>query len=245
MSDLRRALDFIEMAATARTSQDLHELISASFQEFGVQHYTMGALFDQDNGARIPVALARPSPPDWWRHYEENRFYNLDPVVHAIITKPGVFTCKDLDRRSFSAVARNVFDEGSIALDAQTSLVIPTHDARGVAGFVALFFRDGGPDESMRRALKLMAIYALERAKELSGRMSAPLEADPPCPLTPRQREALTFLALGKTDWEIGAILGIAEKTANQHIEDAKRRIGVATRAQAAAVAVHRGWVAL
>lgn len=63
--------------------------------------------------------------------------------------------------------------------------------------------------------------------------------------MTPRQREVLSFMAMGKTDWEIAAILGIAEKTANQHIEDAKKRINVATRAQAAAVAVHRGWVAL
>lgn len=245
MGDLRRALDFIEAAASAETPEALQAALVATLHQFGIQHFTMGASIEQENGARLPVALARPSPPDWWAHYEANRFFNLDPVVHAIITKPGVFTWEELDRRSFSKAAGAVFNEGSAALEAETSFVIPMHDARGVSGFVALFFPDRGPDEGIQRALKLIGVYALERAKELRGIGASSATAAPACPLTPRQREALAFLVMGKTDWEIGAILGIAEKTANQHIEDAKRRIGVATRAQAAAIAVHRGWVSL
>jgi LuxR family quorum sensing-dependent transcriptional regulator len=245
MGDLRHALDFIERAAAAGDCGALQRVITDTLQQFGIHHFTMGALVDQENGARLPVALARPSPPDWWAYYAERRYFNFDPVVHAIITKPGAFTWEDLDSRSFSSVAKGVFAEGSGALESDTSLVIPTHDARGVAGFVAFFFPDRGPDEGMRRALKLIAVYALERAKELQGIGSSPAGSIQVCPLTPRQREVLTFMAMGKTDWEIGAILGIAEKTANQHIEDAKKRINVATRAQAAAVAVHRGWVAL
>jgi DNA-binding CsgD family transcriptional regulator len=52
-------------------------------------------------------------------------------------------------------------------------------------------------------------------------------------------------MAQGKTDWEIGQILGISEKTANHHLEAVKRKLSVATRAQAVAVAVHSGWVTL
>jgi DNA-binding CsgD family transcriptional regulator len=55
----------------------------------------------------------------------------------------------------------------------------------------------------------------------------------------------LAFSALGKTDWEVAQILGISEKTANFHCERAKEQLGVATRAQAIAIAIHRGWVSL
>ena len=37
---------------------------------------------------------------------------------------------------------------------------------------------------------------------------------------------------MGKTDWEIGRILGIAEATAHEHIEAARRRYGVGKRTQ-------------
>ena len=37
---------------------------------------------------------------------------------------------------------------------------------------------------------------------------------------------------MGKSDWEIGKLLGISESTVHKHIEDAKRRFGVSTRIQ-------------
>jgi LuxR family quorum sensing-dependent transcriptional regulator len=245
MSDLRRSLDFIESAARAETLEGLDALLKATLADFGVHHYTMMTLADQKNGGRVPTPLSRATPKEWSERYRERGYYNFDPVIHAVINRPSAFTWTELDHRKFSSASETVFNEGCDILKANSSFVVPTHDARGFAGFVSLFFSDREPDEGMRRALKLLAVYALERAKELHGLGAAEAGPETQCPLTPRQREVLSFMALGKTDWEIAAILGIAEKTANQHIEDAKKRINVATRAQAAAVAVHRGWVAL
>jgi LuxR family quorum-sensing system transcriptional regulator CciR len=50
--------------------------------------------------------------------------------------------------------------------------------------------------------------------------------------LTPRQRDCVALVAQGKSDWEIGQVLGISESTVHKHIEDAKRRFGVSTRVQ-------------
>ena len=50
--------------------------------------------------------------------------------------------------------------------------------------------------------------------------------------LTPRQRDCVVLVAQGKSDWEIGQLLGISESTVHKHIEDAKRRFGVSTRIQ-------------
>ena len=50
--------------------------------------------------------------------------------------------------------------------------------------------------------------------------------------LTPRQRDCVALVAQGKSDWEIGQLLGISESTVHKHIEDAKRRFGVSTRIQ-------------
>jgi DNA-binding CsgD family transcriptional regulator len=60
-------------------------------------------------------------------------------------------------------------------------------------------------------------------------------------PLSERERECLSWVATGKSDWEIGEILSISEKTANAHIERAKTKLGVPTRMQAVVMALHAG----
>jgi LuxR family quorum-sensing system transcriptional regulator CciR len=50
--------------------------------------------------------------------------------------------------------------------------------------------------------------------------------------LTPRQRDCVVLVAQGKSDWEIGKLLGISDSTVHKHIEDAKRRFCVSTRIQ-------------
>ena len=52
--------------------------------------------------------------------------------------------------------------------------------------------------------------------------------------LTDREREALTWAARGKSSSEIAVILHISERTVNFHIDNAMRKLGAATRIQAA-----------
>src|SRR3984893_1028344 len=51
--------------------------------------------------------------------------------------------------------------------------------------------------------------------------------------LPQREVEALTWAARGKTFWEIGEILGLSKRTVEFHLENARRKLGVATRTQA------------
>jgi DNA-binding CsgD family transcriptional regulator len=59
--------------------------------------------------------------------------------------------------------------------------------------------------------------------------------------VTPRETEILAWVAAGKSDWAIGRILKISDKTVNFHVENAKRKFGVGTRLQAVLVAVRKG----
>jgi DNA-binding CsgD family transcriptional regulator len=51
--------------------------------------------------------------------------------------------------------------------------------------------------------------------------------------LTRRQKDCLHWASLGKTDWEIGKVLGLSRHTVHRHIEAAKLRLEVSTRVQA------------
>ena len=53
--------------------------------------------------------------------------------------------------------------------------------------------------------------------------------------LTRRERDALSFVAHGKTDWEIATIMGVSESTARFHVDNARRKYGAVNRAHAVA----------
>ena len=53
--------------------------------------------------------------------------------------------------------------------------------------------------------------------------------------LTRRECDAISYVAEGKTDWEIGTILGVSEATARFHVDNARRKLGAVNRAQAVA----------
>jgi DNA-binding CsgD family transcriptional regulator len=57
----------------------------------------------------------------------------------------------------------------------------------------------------------------------------------PPVHLSPREREALRFVADGKTDWEISVILGCSQSTVATHLDRARAKLGAVSRAQAVA----------
>ncbi len=55
--------------------------------------------------------------------------------------------------------------------------------------------------------------------------------------LTPRQTEVLSWIAKGKTNRDVGEILGMSPRTVNKHLEHVFEKLGVETRAAAAALA--------
>jgi DNA-binding NarL/FixJ family response regulator len=61
--------------------------------------------------------------------------------------------------------------------------------------------------------------------------------------LTPRETEVLRTVVDGKTNQEIGLILGISEKTVEKHLEGIFTKLEVASRVEAAVLAVREGYV--
>lgn len=64
-------------------------------------------------------------------------------------------------------------------------------------------------------------------------------------PLTKRQIQCVSLAGQGKTDWEIGVILGISEETVKRHISEARRHYDVAKRVQVVIRALADGLVSI
>jgi DNA-binding NarL/FixJ family response regulator len=74
------------------------------------------------------------------------------------------------------------------------------------------------------------ALPSTAPAEAGSGRAGLPA-------LTPRETEVLSWLAKGKTNRDIADILGMSHRTVNKHLEHIFEKLGVETRAAAAALA--------
>ena len=88
--------------------------------------------------------------------------------------------------------------------------------------------------------LQLFAVHAQEAAL----RLFVPADMRPERPnLTRRELEALSWTMEGKTAWEVGTILGISERTAVLHIQNAMRKLGTHNKHQAVLKALRLGLI--
>lgn len=100
---------------------------------------------------------------------------------------------------------------------------------------------DGRELTSMVAQLQLFAVYALDAAM----RVLVPKAEEAPAPsLTPRELEALRWTMDGKTAWEVGSILGISERTAVLHINNAMHKLDAVNKHQAVLKALRLGLIA-
>jgi HD-GYP domain-containing protein (c-di-GMP phosphodiesterase class II) len=72
----------------------------------------------------------------------------------------------------------------------------------------------------------------------------APPRLERPAGLTEREAEVISMLARGLQTKEVARALGISAKTADRHIQNAYRKVGVSTRAAATLFAMEHGLVA-
>jgi DNA-binding CsgD family transcriptional regulator len=88
--------------------------------------------------------------------------------------------------------------------------------------------------------LQLFAVHAQDAAQRLF--VPAEMRAETPN-LTRREVEALSWTMEGKTAWEVGTILGISERTAVLHIQNAMHKLGTHNKHQAVLKALRLGLI--
>jgi DNA-binding CsgD family transcriptional regulator len=172
---------------------------------------------------------------EWTRHYLEQDHVRFDAVVHEGFRTSAPFTWSEVyRRRNVDSREKRIQDERS-AMGLKEALVVPIYEGRGFAGAVSVSCEEP-PDLQSRQALTMGCVFLHHR---LIAMQSETYGDD--AGLTRREVECLNWAAEGKSDWEIGKILRISSKTVNYHIENVKRKFGVATRVQAIVVALRQG----
>ena len=104
------------------------------------------------------------------------------------------------------------------------------------------------PTPALRRALHAAlrgeSVFSRQAlGRWLTANRKAPERPAVASKLTARQQEILPLIAKGETDKEIAARLGISVATANKHVANTLKRLGVPNRAAAVAITDPEAWL--
>jgi DNA-binding CsgD family transcriptional regulator len=164
-------------------------------------------------GATEPVLFTNIAPAEF-------DGFELPPAIEARPYTLGEFPCAGHLRRT---------------PDPADGFVVPASVAGGIAGAIAFVGAKPEMDGVTRSTLHVIAQCAIENLVRLESMPHAVSS-----PLSPREIECLRWAAAGKSDTEIGLMLLVSARTTRFHLENAKRKLGVATRAQAISEAMRR-----
>lgn len=99
---------------------------------------------------------------------------------------------------------------------------------------------DGEELQRLVADLQLFAVHAQDAALRL---LLPPTQQAERPNLTPRELDALRWTMDGKTAWEVGAVLGISERTVVFHVTNAMHKLGCINKQQAVLKALRLGLI--
>jgi len=218
--------EFARASRSVRDLAQLRALLRDAVWALGFHYFSL-------QGASGQIWLA-DLPPGW------SAAPPTDPVLATAAQSYAPFLWSDISRLAPLTAAQSGYLDSLHAAGVGAAVTVPIHRARDAdqggsysvfAGCCSFMMKSGAPlPLSSLAAAHYIGALAFDTAENLRRAQSQDAPSGPQ--LTPRQRDCVVLVAQGKSDWEIGQLLGISESTVHKHIEDAKRRFSVSTRIQ-------------
>ena len=115
-------------------------------------------------------------------------------------------------------------------------MCFPIHNINGFEAGVSLSGFAAPPKKTEIRSLHLASIMAFNTLRRIRSDHSLSIHA-----ITDREKEVLTWCALGQTSKEIAHILFVSENTVNVHVKNAISKLSARNKTEAVAIAVRMG----
>jgi len=237
----RSISEFAELSTRQTPLAELEADLKRRLAEFGIQHFVHVQALDahrRPSGA----LMAGPSNREWRELYFEKKWARHDDLMKSGLRRLPPTTWRGFERETPLSGGQRTIMSHAHEFGFIDGYFLPVHMLDGSVACVSLFSEAVLPEEgAVAHTLHLLSLYysfAVRRALAPDRPEEAAAVS-----LTPRQRECLQWVRAGKTDWEIGKIIGISEHTVIEHLDQARRRLGVKTRTQAVIEAVSRGLI--
>jgi len=243
--DSAQLRDFEEVqkaCETAQTDAQLTTVVDAAIRSFGFSWFAL--VDDGDLGKNRPGCLMMTNyPSSWVDEVISGRLYRNDPVHAASIRSPTGLCWERIREMIAPTQAQLSVLERGRAHGLNAGYTVPFRIPGERGAFFSVARRKDRPfTYAEATSAQLIGGIVFQRGREMTeGRAVKAHRA----PLSPRQIDCLRLIAAGKTEWEIGIILGLSPSTVHEYVEGARRRYGVKTRSQLVLAAARDGYVSL
>jgi DNA-binding CsgD family transcriptional regulator len=225
----------------SRNREEFREGVVRFANQLGFDRVGTLTVFDHSMGQSEFVAVAN-APADYEQTMNDHAASRRDPVLQHCkrYSVPIIWNQDTYVTHGLGELWEQQAEFGYLTGIAM-ALHLPEgrHFALGVVRDQALP-SDAGMLTRLVADLQLFAVHAQEAAMRLL--LPTPLQPERPA-LTPRELESLRWTMEGKTAWEVGAILGISERTAVLHVNNAMHKLGCVNKHQAVLKALRLGLI--
>ena len=219
--------DAVDRISAASTIPDVWNALFAVTRQFGLQHAQLN--FVPRDPQDAPAVIASAMPRGWLEGYRQNELQAGDMVLARARASTNSFQWQMSDWAvdKLTVIQRRWREHYLLHGITGGLCVLDFHPNEEI--MLRLCCREAQLSTHDRLALCFMGHEVIHRIRDIAPAQS-PAGA---IWLSQRERQCLEWAAAGKTDWEIGQILSLSEKTVNVYIGRVKTKFGVKTRAQA------------
>jgi DNA-binding CsgD family transcriptional regulator len=235
--------EVIEKISRATRFAEGQEVLRKAILDLGLSHVAYAAL-NLPSIKRVRPLFAVTYSAEWQKHYVQEGYVNIDPVVRAGLG--GVLPIDWSTIRSEDPIVLKFLGEAQEFKVGRVGLSIPI---RGRHGEFALFSvtADANPEEWRKRLpflsrdLMLLAYQFHDWAIKVEG-IEKEIKLDV---LTAREKDCLRLRSQGKTDWEISQVVGISQSTVKFHLENSRAKLGATNTIHAVSKAIAHGLISI
>lgn len=232
---------FIEAMKHTETSWAVVRELELVMAEFGLTSFAISGIPRQSETV-TPHVLLNGWPTEWFERYVSQQYVHFDPVIYQAKTSDEVFVWSEVfDKRLTSPRARKLMNEAS-DFGMKDGVSVPLHLMGGLQAIVTFGAEKVDLPHEFRGILQLVAIYAHNRLRSFSKKNDENRKRKMPL-VTTHERDVIYWCAEGKTNWEIGQILGRSENTVQHQLHNAQRKFDCVNRSQLIAEAIRTGLI--
>lgn len=198
------------------------------------------AVFARAKDKRLVSIPWSEFPEGYLDTYRACEWDRIDPVVQHVQSARGPFHWNQINPAGFTRRQIEFFEECR-ELGVHSGMTVPMRGPCRQTDLISLSFRSRGTPSPDRLSSVYMHCvqYWLRYCDLMDDRRPEEIS------LTGQEVECLRWCKEGKTNWEIGEILSISQKTVEFHVGNAMRKLGAGNRITAAIMAIRNGIIPL
>jgi LuxR family quorum-sensing system transcriptional regulator CciR len=236
--EFQRIAAFVDDVRAAAGVSELKPILAEISAELGFSHFALAHHVDLRK-ASTPAIRIHNYPAELEQYHDEQQLGSRDPVHRACQRTAIGFVWSELPRmvqltardlRVLDAAACRGIGEG---------FTVPAHVPGEISGSCSFATAKGVRLQPENLALaQLVGAFAFQAARQFV-RVNTLNSVH----VSNRERECLVWIARGKSDSEIGTILGISTETVRQYVKHARAAYDVVSRSQLVAHALLAGTI--